>query len=201
MDQGRQGRDQVDAVVMPDVRRQRRAASASCAGLQSRQLHADARNTGADQGLVADEPEGEADQDRREGRAPRPLRHLPDGRGRHRTANVPRDSAADRGTTTTATTSACVRRRWSYVQERLMGGVCPNASENGQISPPTTVRAARRASSRPHLAAVLREGRKSANIQAGSGVIWRNPDKVAWSGPRAPIERRWRIQKSDEKAL
>ena len=56
-----------------------------------------------------------------------------------------------------------------------MGGVCPNASENGQISPPTTVRAARRASSRPHLAAVLREGRKSANIQAGSGVIWRIP--------------------------
>src|SRR5450830_687366 len=81
------------------------------------------------------------------------------------------------------------------------GGVRPNARENGQISPPTTVRAARRASSRPHLAAVLREGRKSANIQAGSGVIWRNPDKVAWSGPRAPIERRWRIQKSDEKAL
>jgi hypothetical protein len=54
----------------------------------------------------------------------------------------PRDSAADRGTTTTATTSACVRPRWSCVQERQMGGVCPNASENGQISPPTTVRAA-----------------------------------------------------------
>src|ERR1039458_5680418 len=64
-----------------------------------------------------------------------PLRYLPDGRGRGAEGIVPRDSAADRGTTTTATTSACVRRRWSCVQERLMGGVCPNASENGQISP------------------------------------------------------------------
>src|SRR5450756_745449 len=57
------------------------------------------------------------------------------GRGRGAEGIVPRDSAADRGTTTTATTSACVRRRWTCVQERLMGGVCPNASENGQISP------------------------------------------------------------------
>ena len=63
------------------------------------QLHALAYNLGklpahagdarADQGLVADEPEGEADQDRRQGRQPRPLRRLPDGRGRHPTANVP----------------------------------------------------------------------------------------------------------------
>jgi hypothetical protein len=42
VDQGRQERHQVDAAVMLLVRRQRRAASASCAGLQSRQLHADA---------------------------------------------------------------------------------------------------------------------------------------------------------------
>ena len=38
-------------------------------------------------------------------------------------------------------------------------------------APSTTVRAARRASSRPHLAAVLREGRKSANIYASLGFI------------------------------
>ena len=110
MDQGRQGRDQVDAAVMPDVRRQRRAAPASCARLQSRQFPAHAGDAGADQGLVADEPEGEADQDRREGRQPRPLCRLPDGRGRHPTANVPGDFAADRGTTAAATTSASVRR-------------------------------------------------------------------------------------------
>jgi hypothetical protein len=38
-------------------------------------------------------------------------------------------------------------------------------------APSTTVRAARRASSRPHLAAVLRKGRKSANIYASLGFI------------------------------
>ena len=41
---------------------------------------------------------------------PRPLCRLPDGRGRHPTANVPGDFAADRGTTAAATTSASVRR-------------------------------------------------------------------------------------------
>ena len=73
MDQGRQGCDQVDAAVMPDVRRQCGPAPASCAGLQSRQFPAHAGDAGADQRLVADEPEGETDQDRREGREPRPL--------------------------------------------------------------------------------------------------------------------------------
>jgi hypothetical protein len=52
-----------------------------------------------------------------------------------------------------------------------MGGVCPNASENGQISPTTTVRAARGDGSCPNLASILPEGRKTANIQASSGVI------------------------------
>ena len=37
-------------------------------------------------------------QDRREGGEPRPLCGLPNGGGRHRTANVPGDSAAHRGT-------------------------------------------------------------------------------------------------------
>jgi hypothetical protein len=37
---GRQERDQVDPAVMPYFRRQRRPPSASCAGIQSRQLHA-----------------------------------------------------------------------------------------------------------------------------------------------------------------
>src|SRR5215831_11007784 len=64
MDQGRQERDQVDTAVVQDVRGQRRAAPTSCARLQSWQLSPHACNTGADQGLVADELEGEADQDR-----------------------------------------------------------------------------------------------------------------------------------------
>ena len=63
------------------------AATASCACLQPRQLPADAGDARADQGLVADDLEGQADQDRREGGEPRPLCYLPDGRGRHRTAS------------------------------------------------------------------------------------------------------------------
>src|SRR5215813_364847 len=110
MDQGRQGRDQVDAAVVPDVRGQRRAAPTSCARLQSRQFLADAGDARADQGLVTDKLEGEADQDRRESREPRPLCRLPNGRGRHPTANVPGDFAAHRGTAAAATTSAGARR-------------------------------------------------------------------------------------------
>src|SRR5436190_15154247 len=116
MDQGRQGRDQVDTAVVQDVRGQRRAAPASCARLQSWQLSPRACNTGADQGLVADELEGEADQDRREGGEPRTLCRLPNGGGRHPAANVPGDFAADRGTTAAATTSASVRRSMSCIQ-------------------------------------------------------------------------------------
>ena len=59
--------EQVDAAVVPDVRRQRGAAPASYARVQSRQLPARAGNARTDQGLVADEPEGEADQNRRKG--------------------------------------------------------------------------------------------------------------------------------------
>ena len=43
---------------------------------------------------------------------PRPLRCLPDGGGRHPTANVPGDLAIDRGITTAAATSVRVRRRF-----------------------------------------------------------------------------------------
>src|SRR5215472_1708790 len=110
VDQGRQRRDQVDAAVVPDVCRQCRSAPASCARLQSLQFPAYAGDTRADQGLVADELERKADQDRREGREPRPLCRLPDGRGRHPTANVPGGSAANCGTAAAATTSASMRR-------------------------------------------------------------------------------------------
>src|SRR5262249_10256998 len=112
MDQGGQRRDQVDATVVPNVRGQRGAAPASCARLQPRQFPAHVGDAAADQGLVADDLEGQADQDRREGGEPRPLCYLPDGRARHRTANVPRDFAAHRGATAAATTSASVGFIW-----------------------------------------------------------------------------------------
>jgi hypothetical protein len=54
-------RDQVDPAIVPDVRRQRRPASAPCARLQSPQLPAHPGNAGANQGLVADQPQGETD--------------------------------------------------------------------------------------------------------------------------------------------
>jgi transposase len=46
--------------------------------------------------------------------------------------------------------------------------------------PATTVRAAPCAGGRPHLAAVLQEGRKYANIHVRSGVIWGIPVKVCY---------------------
>jgi hypothetical protein len=49
---------------------------------------------------------------------PRPLHHLPNGRRRHRTVNVPRDFAAHRGATAAATTSASVRRSVSFKSNR-----------------------------------------------------------------------------------
>src|SRR6266851_1775506 len=119
MDQGRQGRDQVDTAVVQDVRGQRRAAPASCA-------------------------------------------------------------AADRGTTAAATTRASMKRLIvTRVQAQSTGGMRPDASENSQISPSTIVRAARAAGSHPHLASVLLQGRKSANIYASSGVIRGIPDELS----------------------
>ena len=109
---------------MQDVCGQHGAAPASCAGLQSRQFPAHAGDARADQELVADELEGEADQDRRQGGEPWPLCRLSDGRGRHPSANVPGDFTAHCGTTAAATTSASMRpsmgsksnRREQYVQ-------------------------------------------------------------------------------------
>src|SRR5262249_41213696 len=75
--------------------------------------------------------------DRREGGEPRPLCRLPNGGGRHRTANVPGDFAADRGATAAATTSASVRRSMPCIEEQPTEGVRPNAGENGQIRPST----------------------------------------------------------------
>src|SRR5205823_14535075 len=92
------------------------------------QLHALAYNLGnflrslatarTDQRLVADELEGKADQDRRQGGEPRTLRRLPNGGGRHPTTNVPGDSAADRGTTAAATMKRSIVTRSSAIDRR-----------------------------------------------------------------------------------
>ncbi len=49
-----------DADGQSEVKPRRMSASVACAGLQSRQLHADAGSAGGGQAVVADEPEGEA---------------------------------------------------------------------------------------------------------------------------------------------
>ena len=88
VDQRGQRRDPMDAAFLPIIRRQRRPPSASCARLQPRQFPAHVGDARADQRLVDDEPEREANQDRRESRAPRPLHRPSDGRGRHLTAFI-----------------------------------------------------------------------------------------------------------------
>src|SRR5665811_24442 len=57
-----------------------------------------------------------------------------------------------------------------------MGGVRPNASENRQISPRPPFGLPRGDGGCPNLASILPEGRKTANIQASSGVIRGIPD-------------------------
>jgi hypothetical protein len=125
--------------VVPDVCCQRRAAPASCARLQSRQLPAHAGNAGADQGLVGDEPEEETDQDLCKGRQPWPHRRPPDGRGRHSPTDVPGDIAPDRGTTATATICASMTRPMVRRSKQPMRGVCPDASKHGEIRLSATV--------------------------------------------------------------
>src|ERR1017187_8711656 len=143
--------------------------------LQPWQLPGHAGDAGNDQGLVAVEPEGEADQDRLEGGEPRPLYRFPNGRGRHPTQNVPGDFAAHCGTTAAAATCASMRCPCSCVQDRPTGGLCPDASENGQISPSASVRGARDYGSRPRRQPVLPKRGKSEKIHAGSGFIWGIP--------------------------
>ena len=50
-----------------------------------------------------------------------------------------------------------------------------NAKQNDQINSSTTIPTSPGTGSRPQLASILREGRKSANIHLSSGVIWGIP--------------------------
>jgi hypothetical protein len=74
--------------VMPFLRRQRRPSSAPRTGLQPRQFHADAGDAQNGRAVAANQPAREVDQDRRQGGEPRPLRHVPIGRGRRVAADL-----------------------------------------------------------------------------------------------------------------
>jgi len=88
--------------------------------------------------MVADQPARKADQDRREGREPRSLRDLPDGRGRGVGANVRRHPVADRPTAGTTHTS--MRGAWSDVRQttaaevRLDAGKAPRFNVSTQFN-------------------------------------------------------------------
>jgi hypothetical protein len=96
----------------------------------------DAEDGGA---VVADQLAREADQDRRKGREPRPLRDLPDGRGRGAATDVPGNSVAHRPVARTArasmTGTSGQMRQKTKVEARLddgkaagSGSARPNAS-------------------------------------------------------------------------
>lgn len=62
----------------------------------SRQFYADAGDAENRETVVGNQPTGEADQDRRQGGQPRPLRYVSDGRGRGAPADVPGNFVAYR---------------------------------------------------------------------------------------------------------
>ena len=74
-----------------------------------------AGDAGTHKGLVADEPEGKADQNRREDRQPWPLCRLSDGRSRHSQKSLCRHSADDRGTAAAARCIDSVMRSVSRI--------------------------------------------------------------------------------------
>ncbi len=69
-----------------------------------------------------------------------------------------------------------------------MGGVCPNANENCQISHSTTVPAGRGDGGCRNLTSILPEGREAANIQPSLGAIQGIPVKVMVSDLAALAE-------------
>jgi hypothetical protein len=92
----RQKRAPLDAAVLSRLPAKRRAAPAARAGLQPGQLHAHIGPARGGRALVADDAAREAGQDRRQDRAPRPLRRVPAGRGGGAESAVRRDPAPDR---------------------------------------------------------------------------------------------------------
>jgi hypothetical protein len=87
---------------MPHLCRQRGSPPAPCADLQTGQLHAHAGDALGGEAVVAHQPARKADQDRREGRQSRPLRHLPNGRGRGVAADVRGNPVANHPAASTA---------------------------------------------------------------------------------------------------
>jgi len=141
-----------------------------------------AGDAGANQGLVADDLERQADQDRREGGEPRLLCRLPDGRGRHSTANVPGDSAAHRGIAAAATTSASMRRS-TVMRSRATDGVSASECQGKRPDQAVKHRSDGREYREPSTLSDLgfQPVQKTTTIHVSSGFIWGIPDNFRWT--------------------
>src|SRR5207253_10712627 len=82
--------------------------------------------------MVADQLAREADQDRRQGREPRPLHDLSDGRGRGFATDVRRHPVADRQAP--GTTRARMRGAWSDVRQATTAEVRLDAGKSSRFS-------------------------------------------------------------------
>src|ERR1700724_1576936 len=89
---------------------------------------------GADQGVVAGEPERKADQDRGEDRQPWPLCRVSDGRSRHSQKSLCRHSADDRGTAAAARCIDSVMRSVSRIPSKTGGKVRLDDGKFGKFS-------------------------------------------------------------------
>jgi len=107
------------------------------------------------------EPDGKADQDRREGRQPRPLCRVPDGGGRDPKKPLRRYSAVDRGTASTAGHVNSVRRSVSRVRQKPQE-TCALTTENSPLIGPR-----RGADNRPNAPAADGDASGLKNVAAG----------------------------------
>ncbi len=131
MDQGRQERGEVDAALLPRLRGQPSPAATVRLGVQPGQLLSQARPPPKCQALVNDDLEGEADQDWRKGRDPRPVCHVSDGRGGYFTTVVqehPSPHFATRSSLTPADMTIALPAKREIVQDPMAR--CAQIGEN-----------------------------------------------------------------------
>jgi hypothetical protein len=84
------------AALVPLVQRERRSPPASRAGVQPRELPPHAGDSGDNCRVVVDNASREADQDRCQGRQPRPVRCVSDGGGHDAAQTIRCDNAENR---------------------------------------------------------------------------------------------------------
>lgn len=114
-----------DAALVPVVRRKRSPTPASRAGVQSWQLPSDVGDSRGDCRVVVDNAAREADQDRREGRQPRPVCRVSDGGGRDPAQVVRRHRRENRFASIAAVGGGNMITPADYMRRKPMGEVCP----------------------------------------------------------------------------